>query len=143
MARCPKRPPSEPDVARGLDVAQSRMSPNTRCSRSLWSPQNLDSGWGKGMEPATLPRMACDTTTCPLSYGRIVSLGGRLFLQALWRRSQAQSRGCDLGPFPTRNRNSSAQNRANPPKPTPSHCYSCCSIAAAATTTTAATTSHL
>ena len=45
-----------------------------------------------GIEPATLPRMACDTTACPLSYGRIVDWAGG----CLHRRSE-KGRGLNPG----------------------------------------------
>ena len=47
------------------------------------------------------------------------ALPGWLFLQAI----------CDLGPCPTRNRNSSAQSRPNPPKSSQTHPFPCSSAA--------------
>ena len=53
-----------------------------------------------GIEPADFPRWGYETSTLPLSHGRVAEWAGRartrragrLFLQALWRRSQPSFR---------------------------------------------------
>ena len=101
VKRCSRRP--EPDVRRERTL-QSRMSHE---SPMLWSPKiSIPAGERAQMTPPG--RRASETSALPLSHGRIVEEAGRahltradwLFLQALWRRSQAQSRGCELRPFP-------------------------------------------
>ena len=143
MARGPKRPPSQPDVPREPDALGTFGHPKISIpdgERAQMTPPDI--------EPTTLRWMACDTSDFPQRYGWLVSWAGmaqqpragRLFWQVLWRRSQAQSRGCDLGPFPEwKFKHPKPQTRRNPPKPTHSpcyssaaalllyHCYSCCS----------------
>ena len=74
-----------------------------------------------GIEPASLPRIACETAVCPLSYGRIAHWAGGCLI-----RRFGEGRGLvSFGPFSPPGIEiqapKTAQTHPNPPKPSQTH----------------------